>query len=289
VDPAVISRAIEGREVVYHLATSFQEPKLSLARQREVHVAATQRLLEAARAEGVRRFVHCSTVGVLGDVKVPPADETTPYSPGDSYQETKCEGELAALAFQASYDFPLTVARPTSIYGPGDRRLLKLFQMIAHRRFVMIGSGRAFFHMVHVDDLVRGFRLLAERPEAVGQVFILGGEDYRSLQELTALIAEALGVPRPRWHVPARPVQLAGSLCESICRPLGISPPIYRRRVDFFTKSRAFSIAKARRLLGYEPRVSLEEGIRETVEWYRRHGDLPPGNFSVHPAPTGAA
>jgi len=70
-------------------------------------------------------------------------------------------------------------------------------------------------------------------------------------------------------------VQLVGSACERVCIPFGIEPPIYRRRVDFFTKSRAFSIAKAQRMLGYRPTVRLEEGVRSTADWYRAEGWIP--------------
>jgi len=98
--------------------------------------------------------VHCSTVGVLGHVATPPADETTPYSPGDPYQRTKCEAEVLALTYARERGVPVTVARPTAIYGPGDRRLLKMFRMIANRTFVMLGKGDIYYHMVYIDDLV---------------------------------------------------------------------------------------------------------------------------------------
>ncbi|MGI9257778.1 MAG: NAD-dependent epimerase/dehydratase family protein, partial [Gammaproteobacteria bacterium] len=218
--------------------------------------------------------VHCSTVGVLSHIENPPADETWPHSPGDIYQETKSDAEKLALEFQKTHDFPLTVARPTPIYGPGDMRLFKLFDLISRRRFLFLGSGNVFYHMVYVDDLVRGIRLLSENSRAIGEVFILGGGEVSTLNELTGLIADELGVPRPRLHVPAWPVQILGSVVERICIPLGIEPPIYRRRVDFFTKSRSFSIEKARTLLGYEPEVSIEDGVKRSIQWYREHGHL---------------
>jgi nucleoside-diphosphate-sugar epimerase len=214
-------------------------------------------------------------VGVHSHIANPPADETWPHTPGDIYQATKSEGEQLALRLAREGGVPLTVARPTPIYGPGDMRLLKLFRMIATRRFIMLGDGRPFYHMVYVDDLVRGLRLLATHPDAVGEVFILGGPDYRTLSQLAALIADILGVPHPRLRLPAWPFQLAGSLCERICAPLGITPPIYRRRVDFFTKSRAFRLAKARQRVGYQPAVGLEDGLAVTAEWYWEHGYLP--------------
>lgn len=273
-DRAVVARTIDGCRVVFHLAAAYREAGLPRRRYYEVHVTGTANLLDAACRAGVRRFVHVSTVGVHGHIADPPADETWPHRPGDVYQATKSEAERLALAFGAQHGLPVTVARPTAIYGPGDLRLLKLFRLIARRRFVMLGRGEVFYHMVYVTDLVAGLRLLAERPEAVGETFILGGPEYRTLNELVQLIAEAVGAPAPRRRFPVGPVRWAAALCEAVCQPLRIEPPLYRRRVDFFVKSRAFSIEKARRVLGYAPQVDLPTGIRRTAEWYRAHGYL---------------
>ncbi len=276
-DPSVVDRAVEGCEVVFNLAAAFREPKITPERYTAVHVEGTRHLLDASIRHGVRRFVHCSTVGVLSHIDNPPADETWDYAPGDIYQSTKAEGERLALAYAREKGAPVVVARPTPIYGPGDLRLLKLFRMISKRRFVMLGDGEVYFHLVHVEDLVRGLRLLAAHPAAVGEIYTLGGSEYRTLNEVVRLIADSLGVARPRLHLPAKPFQVLGTACERVCIPLGISPPIYRRRVDFFTKSRAFSIAKARSL-GYQPSIDLPSGIRETIDWYRQNGLLPPAS-----------
>jgi nucleoside-diphosphate-sugar epimerase len=220
----------------------------------------------------VRRFVHTSTVGVHGDVKNPPADETAPFAPGDLYQETKAEGEALAFDSHRRRGVPVVVVRPAAIYGPGETRLLKLFRAIARGRYAIVGSGRAFYHPVYIDDLVDGYLLALHRPEAVGEAFIIGGPRYLSQAELAALIARHTGGRVLPFHVPAAPLQLAGDLCEALCVPFGIEPPLHRRRVDFWTKSRAFSIDKARRVLGYAPRVDVEEGVRRTAEWYRQAG-----------------
>ncbi|MDQ3224168.1 MAG: NAD-dependent epimerase/dehydratase family protein, partial [Gemmatimonadota bacterium] len=238
-DPAAVTRAVQGVGTVYHLAAAYREAAHREEGYRQVNVGATRNLLEAAATYGVERFVHCSTVGVLGHIATPPADETTPYAPGDAYQLTKCEAEVLALAYARDRGVPVTVARPTAIYGPGDKRLLKLFRLIAKGRFVMLGRGDIYYHMVYVDDLVDGLKLLAVHPAAVGEVFILGGDRYYPLKTIADMIAQQLGVRRPRLRLPAWPFQMAGSLCERICVPFGIEPPIYRRRVDFFTKSRA--------------------------------------------------
>src|SRR5262249_13851559 len=103
---------------------------------------------------------------------------------------------------------------------------------------------------------------------------ILAGGEVTTLNELVRLIAEKAGVPPPRLHLPVWPFWLAGAVTEAICVPLGIEPPIYRRRVEFYTKSRAFDITRARREIGYAPAISLREGIGRALEWYRCYGWL---------------
>ncbi len=263
-----------GAHTIYHLAAAYREAKHRDDYYTRVHVEGTRLLLDASKAQGVERFVHCSTVGVHGHITSPPADEQAPYGPGDVYQRTKLEGEQVALSYHDPAGLSVRVARPTAIYGPGDTRLLKLFSMIARRRFLLLGTGDIFYHMVHVRDLVAGLRLLGTDPRAAGEVFILGGDQYYTLRQVAGVIAEAVGVA-PSWlRLPARPFQIIGDLCEKVCIPFGIEPPIHRRRVDFYTKSRAFTIEKAKRVLGYRPQVSLQDGIRSTLQWYREFGYL---------------
>jgi nucleoside-diphosphate-sugar epimerase len=123
--------------------------------------------------------------------------------------------------------------------------------------------------MVYIDDLVDGIIRCGRCPQAVGEVFILTGEPAVTLNELVATIAGVLGVRPPRLRIPVWPVYAAGAVCEAVCRPFGVPPPLYRRRVDFFRKNRWFDIAKAKRVLGYRPRVDLATGVARTVAWYR--------------------
>ena len=271
-DPRMIQRSVEGRAVVFHLAAVFRRAGVPDSLYREVHVDATRHLIEAAAAAGVRRFVHCSTVGVHGDVADGPADEDAPMAPGDIYQRTKLEGEAAARDTAARTGLALTVVRPGPIYGPADRRLLKLIGGVARRRFFLLGSGKPHFQMVYVDDLVEGLRLAAETPEAAGRTYILTGEEAPTLRELVQEIAAIARVPAPRVRLPVWPFWLAGALCEVVCVPLGVEPPIYRRRVKFFTNNRWFDISRARAELGFTPRMPLREGIRRTLDSYRNLG-----------------
>ena len=273
-DPQSLQRAASGVDVVYHIAAIYRQAGLKEAEYRAVNADAVRTVIEAAGRAGARRVVHCSTVGVHGDVEHPPANEEAPLKPGDIYQVTKLEGERVAQEASRDTGVEVVIARPTGIYGPGDKRLLKLFRGVARRKFVVLGDGRIYYHLTYIDDLVGGFRLCGEVPQAAGRTYILAGGEVTTLNELIGLIAEEAKVPPPRLHLPVWPFWLAGAACEAICAPLGIEPPIYRRRVDFFTKSRAFDITRARAELGYDPKVSLRQGIQKTLAWYRTVGWL---------------
>lgn len=273
-DPGALADLAGGCRTFVHLVSNFRVVKGSAESYQRVNVEGTRNALAAAAEAGVRRFVHCSTIGVHGDVARSPANEESPYNPGDLYQETKLQAEHACRDFMSNTDMEIVIIRPTSQYGPGDLRMLKMFRMLAAGRFVMIGSCQAHFHAVYIDDLVAGFRLAMTRPGIGGDTFLIGGPRYVTLQEYIETAAAALGAPAPRWRVPYWPVHFAAWTCEVLCRPLGLEPPLHRRRVRFFRNNRAFNIDKARRVLGYEPRVELAEGMRRTVDWYREQGLL---------------
>jgi dihydroflavonol-4-reductase len=273
-DAEAVARAAEGVEVVYHIAATYREAGQPDAAYRDINVRGTQHVLEAASRGGARRVVHCSTGGVHGHIERPPANEDAPFSPGDIYQETKLEAESLARDYGVRHPLEVVVARPIGIYGPGDTRFLKMFRGLARGRFPMLGRGDVFYHLTFIDDLVEGFRLCGEVPGAAGRTYILAGPRYTTLKELVRLIAAELRVRPPSWHLPVWPFWTAGLLCEAVCVPLRIEPPLYRRRVDFYTKSRAFDTSRARSELGYAPQVDLEEGIHRTAEWYRREGLL---------------
>lgn len=268
---AEVRDSFEGIGRVFHVAAAYRSEHADHEEFRAVNVEATRHLLDAAADTGVARFVHCSTVGVQGEIEDPPAAEDYRFSPGDHYQESKLDGELLALDYFRR-GLPGSVVRPVGIYGPGDTRFLKLFRPIQKGRFVMVGKGDVLYHMTYIDDLVDGFILAGEKPEALGEVFTIAGPRYTTLRELVDTIADVLGRPRPRLRVPFRPVYLASVVCDSVCRAINVNPPLYPRRVEFFELDRAFSTAKAERLLGYRPRVDLEDGLRRTADWYRAEG-----------------
>jgi len=271
-EASAIAALVGGADAVVHVAAVYRTAAHSEAYYRAVNVEGTRLLAEAAARAGALRFVHTSTVGVHGHVELPPATEATPPAPTDVYQRSKLEGERAAREVARLTGLPTVVLRPAGIYGPGDRRHLKLFRAVARGRYAIVGSGTTFYHPVFIDDLVDGFLLALERPQALGGTFILGGSRYVTHTELAATVARHTRGHVLPFHVPAWPIQWAGSLCERLCVPFGIEPLLHRRRVDFWTKCRAFSIERARTCLGFSPKVDLDEGVRRTAEAYRGAG-----------------
>ena len=273
-DPESLKRATSGINVVYHVAALFRPENVSRKEMWENNVHGTKNMLDAAVKAGVKRFVHCSTIGVHGDIKNPPANEETPYGPGDYYQESKTAGEKIALQYMREGKLPIVIFRPGGIYGPRDLRFLKLIRPIKAGRFIMLGSGEVVYQMIYIDDLIDGILLCGTREEAIGKVYILTGGEPTTLNQLVRVIAEALGVRPPWLRFPVTPVYIAGFLCELLFKPLGINPPLYRRRVDFFRKTRNFDISKAKRELGFHPGTDIRTGIRLTARWYQEKGYL---------------
>lgn len=263
--------AVQGVDTVYHLAAVYRQEGIPEKVFWEVNVKGTQNLLEVSQQAKVKRFVHCSTVGVQGEIKNPPATEEAPYNSGDHYQTTKMEGEKLVLSYFQQGKLPVVVFRPVGIYGPGDMRFLKLFRNVQKP---MIGSGEVLYHLTYIDDLVEGIRLVGEMPDIEGEIFTLAGPRYTTLNELYSILAEILGVRPSKIHLPVWPFMVVGAVCEWICKPFRIQPPIYRRRLDFFLKDRAFDISKAKERLGYSPKVDLKEGLTKTALWYKEKGLL---------------
>lgn len=272
-DREAVINAAEGCDIIYHIAAVYRTAGHPDEYYEAVNVGGVQHVIDAARAHNVGRTVHCSTIGVHGDIKEIPSNEESPFNPGDIYQRTKLAGEeLFAKAMQAG--LAGSIFRPGAIYGPGDMRLLKMFKQIKRGFFPLFGGGENMYHLSYIDDLCDGIILCGEHPNAVGQRFILCSNQYESMRDLAAIIADELGVKAPGFAPPVGPLMLAAKLCEALCKPFGLNPPLHTRRVEFFVKSRAFSNAKARQLLGFAPQVDTREGVRRTIQWYQDNGHL---------------
>jgi nucleoside-diphosphate-sugar epimerase len=266
-DIRMVEKLVDGVDVVYHLASAHLDVTLPDSYYHQVNVEATQNLLVAARNAGVKRFVHCSSNGVLGEIKVLPADETTHCQPTNIYERTKLLGEQAARQFWRQTGFPVVVVRPGWVYGPGCHRTQKLIRMVSKGRFLMFGSGQTQRHPIFVSDAITGLELCARMETAVGQVYFIAGEKVVTISELVRTIAEVLRVRARIIHLPVALGLTAGYFCQAVFKPMKRQPPFSRRSIDFFLKDNAYDIAKARHDLNFQPQIDLRTGLQKTVEW----------------------
>ncbi len=274
-DPAIIKQAVAGVHYIFHLAAAFREVKSSTEGYRLVHVKSTELLANAVVGKPeFECFVHVSTVGVHGHIEVERADENYRFAPSDDYQKTKLEGELWLTEFAQKNNIPFSVVRPAPIMGPGDMRLLKMFKMVNKGFFLMLGRGKGMYNLVHVDDLTNIMLLSGITPAARSEVFIAAGNEPLPMVEIAKIIADKIGKTVRIIRLPITPFYIAADICERISPPLGIQPPIYRRRVDFYTKDRQFDNSKSRKLLDYEFNYTNDLGIEETANWYKHKGLL---------------
>jgi nucleoside-diphosphate-sugar epimerase len=263
---------LPGIDVVYHFAAAQHEANVSDQWFWDVNVTGTKNVLEASANAGVKRFVHGSTIGVYGTARTEYLDEESPPQPHNIYSRTKLEGENLARSYQDK--LPIVIIRIAETYGPGDLRLLKLFKAIQKRLFFMIGSGRNIHHLTYIDDLIEGLFLAASVEKAVGETFVLSGKEPISTYDMVHVIAAELDRSVPRLQAPL-PIFLALAMAmELLCRPIGIQPPLHRRRMDFFRNSYVFRQEKARRVLGFVAQHGLKEGVAQVVKWYVQMGYL---------------
>lgn len=262
----------KGCDVVFHVAAAFRGVNLPKKVYWNVNVIGTRVMADTALKCRVKRFIYCSTEGVHGCIPNPPADENAPIAPKDYYQFTKYKGEEVIREYTRK-GLRAVILRPTAIYGPGDPgRFLLLFRWAKKGKFPMFGSGRITYHPVYIDNLCDVFLLAMEKDNAVGETYLVADEHYYSLDELVKKVGGSIGMDVRIIHLPFFPLLVSSYLCEWLCRLIGVTPPLFVRRADWYRENRGFSIEKAKRELGYIPKVDIDTGLRLTGEWYKENG-----------------
>ncbi len=269
-DPDTTGKAMKGVKTLYHLAAAQHEANVDDDYFRRNNVDGTQTVLDAAVDAKVERVVHSSTIGVYGKMDEGHVHDRTPLFPDNIYGQTKLDGEHLVRSYMDRLQ--LAIVRTSETYGPGDFRLLKLFKGIKSKKFFMIGKGENLHHVLYIDDLIEGLRRAATAEEAIGETFVIPGHRPVSTQEMVDGISEALGTSGPKIRVPLPLMMGAAKICEDICRPIGIQPPLHRRRMNFFIKSFKFSGENVRQKLDFEAKTDFNEGAKRTAKWYQDIG-----------------
>jgi nucleoside-diphosphate-sugar epimerase len=262
---------MRGVDGVLHLA-ALMDVWRPIEDYRAVNVTGTENVCRAALEAGVRRLVHMSSSSVYGMAHGRPVDEGFPLSPfRDPYPITKAEGDEAVQRMIAEEDLPAVIVRPDQILGPGDHMHFgRMADRLRAGKGVIVGSGENALPLVFVDDVVQGLLLALDGEHAVGQAYNVTNDRPLTQKELLKAIAREVGARPPRFHVPYRALYAAGYVAERVATlaPSWRRPPITRLGVAFAGTDNRYGIDKARRELGYMPRVDLDEGVRLAAGWY---------------------
>jgi len=256
-------KALAGKEVVFHLASAHLQISLDEKEYWDVNVHSLRTLLEKAYQAGVARFIHISSVGVYGRLSEIPATETTPCHPQSIYGETKLAGEKEVIDFCNSVGMNYVILRPAWVYGSGCPRTAKLHRMLQKRRFIMIGKGGNKRHPMYIRDMLESFRLAMERPEAVGELVIIGGEEIVTTRELVDTFCQVLGLPAPLLTIPYPIGVFLAASAEVLFSALGKEPPISRRTLEFFNTDNGFDISRSKKVLDFIPHYTLQQGLED--------------------------
>jgi nucleoside-diphosphate-sugar epimerase len=274
-DNGALEAAADGVAIVYHLAGKLLVPGVPESYYHRTHVEGTKLLLACCRRQPeLKRFVHCSTTGVLGGTGDRAADENAPRRPTNIYEATKAEAELAVRAAWRDR-FPAVIVRPGLVYGPGDLHLLSFFRSILRRQFRPIGHRPVWLHPIYIDDMTEALIRCGVRPAAVGECFHVADREPVTLEGFATLIARAAGRNLPPGRIPLPVARAVAAIGDLLPASMGGLAPLTRSRLEFLTHSRVYDVAKAQRLLDFAASIDLPTGIARTMAWYREQGYLP--------------
>lgn len=266
-DRAKIDPLLEGQEVCFHLASAHLEKDVDESYFFRVNVQGARDFVERCQKAGIRRFVHCSSVGIYGDIKNPPADENSEMHPDVPYEKSKLAGEKAILEYVRETGYNLVIVRPAWVYGPRCPRTERLFRTIKKGRFFFVGDGKTLRHPIFIDDMNEGFAIAAEKETVPGDAFIMGGPRAVTLRELADEIARCESVKSPSLKLPHALVMSGCILLEGGAKIFKFKPPFTRRSMKFYTGNNAFTIEKAARDLGFRAKTELADGLGKTYQY----------------------
>jgi len=278
-DPATLPPALAEMDFVVHTAAQVGDWGPA-EKYRSINVHALEHMLTAAQADGsLQRWIQISSLGVYpARHHYGTTEEVQPDLGGlDGYTKTKAEAEILLKRHMDTQAFPAVILRPGFIYGRGDRHVVpRLIERIAAGKMKLIGDGEKKLNNTYAGNLADAVLLALEKEEALGETFNIRDERLVTRKEFVHTIADYMHRPHPR-HVPERVAKTVVGPIEWLARARGAAeaPLLTRARIKFLTQNLDFSIAKAKSILGYHPRVDFQAGMQETLEWADKTGLIP--------------
>jgi nucleoside-diphosphate-sugar epimerase len=272
-DAGSVSNAIAGCERVFHAAAFTTRDRGTWRKYHAVNVEGSRAVGRAALHAGVDRVVYLSSASVYGTRTRGLVDEITPVAPDSHYGLSKREAERALLALHAEHGLPVVVARLSTVVGPGFRGWLGLCRAVSKGGFRMIGDGANRSHPCHIVDAVAALQRCGEVAGIEGETYNISADDPVEVREVVSMIAEEIGVNGTVGTIPRLPYRALRALDRLTYRAFEHEIG-FIRRYDLFFRDRVYRNAKAKRELGFRPRGSIRDAVRDMVGWYREQGLL---------------
>ena len=271
-DESSLREAVSDVGTIFHLGAISRPMKISKHVYYDTNTQGTKNLLDACLEKDIKKFIHASTVSVLGvSPNGKPLKEDDFQEPTGDYALSKLKGEQIALQYYKKHNIPLVVIRPPLTYGPRCLVRLIIFKFVQKRLFPLFKRGKARMEFCYVDNVVDALLLAELKSDVLGKVFNISDERAYSIKEVVETIAEVEGVKPPLIsNMPVWLGKLAGLTAEILVNMVGIYPPFSRTAAEWMSQDQnVYDISKAKKILGYSPRIDLKEGIRRTVQWYK--------------------
>lgn len=261
-----VKKQVGGVDVVFNCAAVLPHHKKPESDYWDANVTGVENICKAALGANAK-LVHVSTVGIFGaGPKI--ITESSKVRISDIYTKTKYEGDKIVQKYNQK-GLKAVIIRPTIGYGPRDIRpgFIDLFRFVKKGLFVPVGNGENYLHTIYIDNLIDGLVLAMRKRGAIGEDFIIGDDPAPKMSDITSEIYKAVGRRYPSYYIPKSVAIVTAGMME-VGNKVGLPAPLNLRRVRFITESRRYSTAKARKVLGYRPKVCLEKGVKLTYKWY---------------------
>ena len=260
-------------DIIYHCAGQLGGFNATYKQLYKSNVLTTKNLLESLLKINIERFIHFSSVSAMGPCK-PYADEKVQCKPLTPYDKAKYESELVVKKYGEENGLPVTIIRPTMVYGPSEvKNKAKLFQLIQRQILPIIGNGKNLMSLVFIDNLIDGSFLAEKNKKAINQTYVISDEKPCTMNEFICTIARELKVRKP-LHIPKVVAYSSAIFFETLARIVKKEPLLSFSRIRNLTSHHSFSIEKAKKELGYKPKINLRQGIKKTIRWYKQKGIL---------------
>ena len=272
--PATLTGIADGMDRVLNLATLGHMSNFTVTESmfEAINVQGAINVMQEVLKAKVQRVVHCSTVAAMGICADVPATEESRCNPHHPYGRSKLKAEQEVRRMVEQQALPAVIVRFSMVYGPGDPRdILKLTRLTKKSLFPKIGNRPKLTPLIHVDDAVSGLLLAAEKGRT-GDIYLLTNRNSLPFDDIRKILQKALEIRRLPLYVPEWTALTMASLSEKFFPLFGKVPPVSRKNIESTLADRVFSIEKAERELGFYPQIDPEEGLKETVAWYKEQG-----------------